>query len=121
MSDERLNKAVMRELKRSSVIEFAHSKLNDWIRHTAIVLKFDKKPVFTLDYGANETNTTPATRFLYNVAGSLQFSATALNFLASGSAIAVSPFDFGTTTIVGSILKFSLNTEGVGSERLTCL
>ena len=116
MSDERLNQAVMCELRRSSVIEFAHSKSNDWVRHTAIVVKFDGKPVFTLDYGANETNTTLAKRFLYNLARALQFSATALNFLASGSAITVSPFDFGTTAIVGTILKFALNTEA-GRER----
>ena len=90
--------------------------MNDWVRHTAIVVKFNEIPVFTLDYGANETNTTPATRLLYNVAGSSQSSATALNFLASGSAITVSPFDFGTTDIVGSILKFALNTEE-GRER----
>ena len=87
----------MCELRRSSVIEFAHSILNDWVRHTAIVVKFDGKPVFTLDYGANKTNTTPATRFLCNVAGASQFSATSLNFLASGRAIVVSPFDFGIT------------------------
>lgn len=116
-----LNEQILKMIEMSSSIEFALSKVNSWTRHTGIALKFDGIPTFTLDYGANENNSTPAAQILYTLAGSSQASASALNALTRGSDITFSPFGYGSSQIIKKIVKFALNSPAARKRAVDVL
>ena len=114
---------VLRRINASSEIEFAWNENKGFFRHTAIVLKFDGKPVFTIDYGQKGSYfgsfgssishvNRPSEPSHQILEASSQASAVISAVLLPGSDLRVNDIERSEIKIIRSIAKFSLNSVG---------
>ena len=112
---------ISRYISVSNEIEFAWSENKDRFKHTAIVLKFDGKPVFTIDYGHEggyfgsskyqTPNFGPLVGSSHEVlGGTLQSVAVTNCLLIPGSDLRINGVDLSKVKTIKYIGKFVIDT-----------
>ena len=113
---------ILRHINISSDIEFAWSKNKGLYGHTAIVLKFNGVPVFTIDYGQEGgyfgSSGTTVSRFNPSAGSSnqalgvsSQVSAVVGALLMPGSDLRVNGFNLSEINTIETIGKFLINSS----------
>ena len=97
---------LLQHINASCHIEFHWRKDRTLIGHTSIVIKFDRIPLFTVDFGPSEGQS--GTSGL--VATAAKKSAVACSALAIGSKVCVNGFEFSRTNLERQLLEFAIST-----------